>query len=118
MLHGRELHHALGAGGRRDDADAARPLQQHVAQVALAIDHIGQGALGGEAEQDVAVGQAEVGVEQHDAATEIGQGQRKVHRHIGLADAALAAGHRDHLYGMHTTHFKYLVLGRLGHLAV
>ena len=102
VLQGRQLHHALGTGRCRHDANATRPLDEHVTQIALAGDYVGQGALAGQTQQHVDVGQAEVGVEQHHAPTEIGQGQRQIDRHVGLADATLAAGHRNHLYGMHT----------------
>ncbi|MCY1553272.1 hypothetical protein D9M68_897400 [compost metagenome] len=94
----------MRAGGRGHDTDAAGTLQHHIAQLAFAADDICQGALGRQTEQHVDVGQPQVGVHQHDAPSQLGQRQRQIHRHIGLADATFAAGHRDHLYGMHATH--------------
>ena len=102
VLHRREADHALRTGCCRHDAHAARPLQQDVTQIAFTRDDIGQGALGRQAQQNVDVGQAKVGVHQHDPTAEIGQGHGQIDRHIGLADATLAASHRNHLYGMHT----------------
>lgn len=79
MLRGRQMHHALRAGGRRDDAHTARPLQQYVTQLAAAFDHVGEGALGREPQQNVDIGQAQVGVQQHHPAAELGQRQGQVH---------------------------------------
>ena len=79
MLGRRQVHHALGAGGGWHDTHAARPLQEHVAQLAAAFDDISQGPFGGEPEQYVDIGQAKVGVQQHDATAKLGQRQRKIH---------------------------------------
>ncbi|MNN95713.1 hypothetical protein D3C81_2145640 [compost metagenome] len=79
MLGRRQVHHALGAGGRRHDAHTARPLQHHIAQLTAPFDDIGQGAFWGQAKQYVDIGQAQVGVQQHDPAAKLGQRQRQVH---------------------------------------
>ncbi|MNC43142.1 hypothetical protein D3C75_919920 [compost metagenome] len=75
MLGRRQVHHALRAGSGGHDAHATRPLQQHIAQLAAALDHVGQGALGRQAEQYVDVGQAQVGIQQHDPTAKLCQRQ-------------------------------------------
>jgi hypothetical protein len=52
-----QMNHALCAGRGRDDADAARALQQYVAQLAAAFDHVGQSTFGCQSQQDVDVRQ-------------------------------------------------------------
>lgn len=69
----------LCARGRRYDAHTARALQHHVTQLAAPLDDIGQGTFGGKAQQHVDVGQAQVGVQQHDPAAKLGQRQGQVH---------------------------------------
>jgi hypothetical protein len=48
-----------------------------------------------QAKHDIDVGQAKVGVQQHDALVLQTQRQGQIDRDVGLADAALAAGHAD-----------------------
>jgi hypothetical protein len=79
MLRRAQVHHALGAGRGRHDADAARALQQHVTQLAAALDDVGQGTFGRQAQQNVDVRQPQVGVQQHDATAKLGQRQGQVH---------------------------------------
>ena len=57
------------------------------------------------AEQDVDIAEPKVGVEQHDVLALLGQPDGEVHRHVGLADAALAAGDGDDANpgGLHDT---------------
>jgi len=79
MLGRRKVYHALGARSGRDDAHTARALQHHIAQFATPLDDIGQRALGRKAQQHIDIGQAQVGVEQHDPAAQLGQRQRQIH---------------------------------------
>src|SRR5690606_10784552 len=94
----------------------ARPLDQHISQIALTGDDVGQGAFGSQAQQDIDIGQAKVGVEQHYPTTEFSQRQRQIDRYVGLADSALAASHRNHLYGM-STHL-HMPISCWGHKAI
>ncbi|MNP29294.1 hypothetical protein D3C76_1223120 [compost metagenome] len=73
------MNHALGAGRGRHDADAAGALQQHVAQLTAAFDHVGQGTFGCQPQQNVDIRQAQVGVKQHDAPAKLSQSQGQVH---------------------------------------
>ncbi|MNQ65693.1 hypothetical protein D3C85_801570 [compost metagenome] len=75
MLGWSQVHHALRARGRRHDAHTTGALQQHIAQLATALDDVGQGALGRQAQQHVNVGQAQVGVQQHDPTAKLSQRQ-------------------------------------------
>ncbi|MCY1442594.1 hypothetical protein D9M71_589690 [compost metagenome] len=79
MLGRCQVHHALRARGRRHDAHPAGALQHHVTQLAAPFDDIGKGTFGGKAQQHVDIGQAQVGVQQHDPAAKLGQRQGQVH---------------------------------------
>src|SRR6185295_20108802 len=61
----------------------------------LAGEHVVQRHLRKEVEDDVEVGEAEVGVEHEHALAALGERRRQVGRDEGLADAALAAGDRE-----------------------
>ncbi|MNT07166.1 hypothetical protein D3C72_1418590 [compost metagenome] len=69
------MHHALRAGRGRHNAHPARPLQQHIAQLAAPLNDVSQGALGRQAEQYVDIGQAQIGVQQHDPTAKLCQRQ-------------------------------------------
>ncbi|MNG16473.1 hypothetical protein D3C84_1003910 [compost metagenome] len=71
MLGRTQMNHALCAGRGRDDADAAWPLQQYVAQLTAAFDDVGQGTFGCQSQQDVDIRQPQIGVQQHDAPAEL-----------------------------------------------
>src|SRR5690606_35363181 len=75
VLSGRQVDHALCARCGRHDADTARALQQNVTQLASTLDDVGQGAFRGKSQQYVDVGQTQIGVQQHDAASKLGQCQ-------------------------------------------
>ncbi|MNM64867.1 hypothetical protein D3C81_762810 [compost metagenome] len=79
MLGRGQMHHALGARGCRYDTHTAGALQHHVTQLATPFNHIGEGTFGGKAQQHVDIGQAQVGVQQHDPAAKLGQRQGQVH---------------------------------------
>ena len=79
MLGRRQVDHALRTGGSRYDAHTTRALQYHVTQLAAPFDDIGQGPFGRQAQQHVDIGQAQVGIQQHDPAAEFGQRQGQVH---------------------------------------
>ena len=91
----RELGDARSA---RHDLNAMRRFENDFFQRALARQHVRHRVTRRQAEEHVDVREAEIAVEQHDAAARRRQRRREVHRHAGLADAALAAGDRDHLH--------------------
>ena len=82
-----------GAGEQHREAAGRR--QDRVLERRLAGEHVVQRDLGKQVEHHVEVGQAEVGVEHQHALAALGQRRREVGRDEGLADAALAAGHRQ-----------------------
>lgn len=79
MLRRAQVHHALGAGGGRHDTDATGPLQQHIAQLTAAFDHIGKRMFGRQPQQNVDVRQPQVSIQQHDATAKLCQGQGQIH---------------------------------------
>jgi hypothetical protein len=88
-----------------DDADAAGPVEHDVLEAAFTGEHVGEVALGPQAQQHVHVGQPEVGIEQCTtrrpcAASAI----LEVDGDAGLADTALAAGDGDDLDRVKTVH--------------
>ena len=58
-----------------------------------------QRELGRQAQQDVQIGQAEVGVHDHHPLALLGQGEGEAGHDVGLADASLAGGDGHHTGG-------------------
>src|SRR5690606_38117341 len=63
----------------------------------IITSRIGQGRLGSQTQLHIDIGQSEVCIHQHNAASQLGQCQGKVDRHVGLANAALASGDCNYL---------------------
>ena len=95
MLGLRQSGHLLDARGAGNDPDSTGALHHDLRLLALAADNVREVVGRVQAEHHVAVGEAEIGVEQHDAPLELGQRDGEVDRDIGLADPALAAGDGD-----------------------
>jgi hypothetical protein len=93
-----EVDHVRCAGGCRNNADAPRALHQDVAQFTFTGQYVGQGGTGAQAQLYVDVGQSQVGIHQHYATAQLGQGHGQIDRYVGLANAALAAGDCNYLY--------------------
>jgi hypothetical protein len=114
----RQVRHAGNAGRRRHDAKASRPFDDDFIQLAFAAEHVLQRVARREAQQHVDIGEAKIAVEQHHAAPALRERDAKIHRHVGLADATLAAGDGDHLHRpgrLHAAQALRLVEGRLKH---
>jgi hypothetical protein len=79
----------------RDDAHAAGALDRDLVERAFAAQVVPQVIGGRQAEHDVDVSEAEVGVEDPDTVAEPRQRSREVDDDVRLADAALAAGDGD-----------------------
>ena len=89
---GQRLH----ARAARQDLHPVRALDQHVLdRHAMPSSSDADVVLGLEPEDDLHVGQAQVGVDDQHALAGPGRQHRQVGGHVGLAHAALAAGHRD-----------------------
>jgi hypothetical protein len=86
----RERPHAAAG---RDDADARRSRQRDLADAAVAGEHRTEVLFRRQAEHDVDVAEAEVGVENADAVSEPGHRHGEIDGEAGLAHAALAARH-------------------------
>ena len=90
----RHTGHTAGGGQHQY---VLRPAHQHVAELLLARQHMADVVARREAEQDVDIAQAQVGVEHHHPLTAARQGDGQIGDHIGLAHPALAAGDGDDL---------------------
>src|SRR5690554_5821666 len=97
MLPRPQVDHLSCARGRRYDADASWAVDHDFAQRTGAGEHIGQGRLGSQTQLHIDIGQSEVCIHQYNAASQLGQCQGKVDRHVGLANAALASGDCNYL---------------------
>ena len=104
MFHGAELGHSLGTGRGGDNLDATGTIHQNVLQITVARQNILEVAIGSDAQQDVDIGEPQIGVEQHHSPAFLRQGDSEVHRHVTLADTTLSAGNCNHLYRMCSAH--------------
>ena len=101
MLGMRQFRHALDARCRRNQVHAPWPLNQDILQFTMPGQNVRQVPGGLETEQNIDIGQSQIRVEQQHFLAGSSQLIGQVDRDIGLANAALAAGHRDNL---DTTH--------------
>jgi hypothetical protein len=91
-----KLGQLLNAGGRGQDVNARPHLDEHVVGRHLGIEQIAHVPFGLHAEDDLDVGQAEIGVDDQHALAALGAQHGQVGGQHGLAHPALAAGHGHH----------------------
>jgi hypothetical protein len=89
--------HPFDAGSRGYDLQTMGAGDDGVFQCALAPDHMTQVVAGVKAQYHVHVGEAKIGVDQHDVAALCGDGHGKIGGYRGFADSSLAAGDGDNL---------------------
>ena len=65
-----KVGHVCNTAGAGDKVNAVSGGEGYVAQAALSGDDVGKAGGGGQAAQDIEVGKAKVGVDQHDAAAD------------------------------------------------
>ncbi len=86
----------LNARRGRQDTEAARPIDEDVLEPFRARQEMADMRIRRQAEHDVDVAEREIAVDDGYAVAEPGQRDRDVDCQAGLADAALAAGDREH----------------------